>query len=93
MEFNFLLAFGLFVAATLIDAVFALYTVAVMKTQPFRAASMSFLTYIVEAVSVVSYIENKLYLIPLAFGAFAGSYLIVKWEATKKDRKEKTKKP
>lgn len=86
MEFNPLLALGLFVAATFVDAIFALYTVAVMNTQPFRAASLSFLTYLVEAVSVVSYIENKIYLVPLAFGAFAGSYLVVKWEANKEQK-------
>lgn len=92
MAFNWLLAFGLFVAATVVDAIFALYTVAVMNTQPFRAASLSFLTYMLEAVSVVSFIENKLYLIPLAFGAFAGSYIVVKWEDIKKTKKKAIKK-
>ncbi len=83
MEFNWLVALGLFVAATAVDAIFALYTVAVIKTQPFKAASMSFLTYTLEAIGVVSYVENKLYLIPLAFGAFVGSYLIIKRESLK----------
>jgi uncharacterized protein YebE (UPF0316 family) len=86
MEFNWLIALGLFIAATLLDAVFALYTVAVVKTQPFRAASLSFFTYTLEAVGVVNYVNNKWYLIPLALGAFVGSYTVVKWEAIKKDR-------
>ena len=86
MEFNFLLAVGLLLAATLLDAIFALYTVAVINTKPLRAASLSFLTYTLEAVGVVNYVENKWYLVPLAVGAFAGSYAVVKWEAVKKTR-------
>jgi hypothetical protein len=84
MEFNPLLAVGLFVAATLLDAIFALYTVAVVKTQPFRAASLSFLTYMLEAVGVVNYVNNKWYLVPLALGAFVGSYAVVKREEARK---------
>ena len=90
MEFNWLLAIGLFLAATLLDAIFALYTVAIIKTQPFRAASLSFLTYTLEAIGVVSYVNNKWYLIPLAIGAFTGSYIVVKREATKKIKEVKS---
>ena len=84
MDFNIFVAVGLFFAATLLDAVFALYTVAVVNTAPLRAASLSFLTYMLEAVGVVNYVHNKWYLAPLALGAFAGSYAVVKWEARKK---------
>ena len=90
MDFNIWLAIGLFFAATLLDAIFALYTVAVINTNPFRAASLSFLTYMLEAVGVVNYVENKLYLLPLAVGAFVGSYAVVKWEAVKKSHKAGT---
>jgi hypothetical protein len=84
MEFNWLVAVGLFFAATLLDAIFALYTVAVVNTNPMRAANLSFLTYTLEAVGVVNYVNNKWYLAPLACGAFVGSYAVVKWEAIKK---------
>ncbi len=84
MEFNWLIGVGLFFAATLLDAIFALYTVAVINTKPLRAASLSFLTYTLEAVGVVNYVHDKWYLLPLAAGAFSGSYIVVKWEAVKK---------
>lgn len=84
MEFNWFIACGLFFAATLLDAVFALYTVAVINTKPLRAASLSFFTYTLEAVGVVNYVKNEWYLVPLAIGAFVGSYAVVKWEAIKK---------
>ena len=89
MHFSWPLAIGLFFVASLLDAIFALYTVSVINTQPFKAASLSFLTYMFEAIGVLNYVENKFYLIPLAFGAFTGSYIIVKWEQTKKDRNKK----
>jgi hypothetical protein len=92
MHFNWFLALGLFVVASLLDAVFALYTVSVINTKPARAASLSFVTYMLEAVGVVNYIDNRLYLAPLALGAFAGSYAVVKWEAIKKDKEQKSKK-
>ncbi len=90
MDFNIFVALGLFVAATLLDAVFALYTVAVVNTAPFRAASLSFVTYMLEAVGVVNYVNNRWYLVPLALGAFVGSYTVVKWEAIKKDKASKS---
>lgn len=90
MHINWLLAVGLFVAASILDAIFALYTVAVVNTQPVRAASLSFLTYLLEAVGVVNYVGNRIYLAPLALGAFVGSYSVVKWEAIKKTKKSDT---
>lgn len=87
MEFNWLLAFGLFIASSLLDAIFALYTVAIIDTKPLKAANLSLLTYILEAAGVVNYVKNKWYLIPLALGAFVGSYIVVKREEMKKQRK------
>ncbi len=87
MEFNWLLAIGLFFASILLDAVFALYTIAVVKNQPFKTASMSVLCYLIAAVGVVNYVQNRWYLIPLSAGAFVGSYAIVKREALKKSKK------
>ena len=84
MEFNYLAAIGLFFAATALDAIFALYTVAVINTKPMRAASLSLLTYTLEAVGVVNYVNNRWYLVPLGLGAFVGSYAVVKWEERKK---------
>jgi len=91
-HFSPLLAFGLFVVASLVDAVFAMYTVSVVKTQAFRAGALSLFTYVLEAFAVVSYIDNKVYLAPLALGAFVGSYGVVKWEDNKKKRPAQNKK-
>lgn len=92
MEFNWLLAVGLFFASLLLDAIFALYTVAVIKTQALRAASLSLVTYLLYAVGLLKFIDNNYYIVPLALGAFAGSYMVVKYEAVKKARKKSDKK-
>jgi hypothetical protein len=87
MEFNWLTAVGLFFASLLLDAVFALYTVAVIKKQALTAASLSLVTYLLMAVGILNYVENKWYIVPLSLGAFVGSYIIVRHEANKKKKK------
>jgi uncharacterized protein YebE (UPF0316 family) len=92
MEFNWFIAIGLYVAAFVLDAVFALYTVAVVKNQALRAASWSLLTYLLYAIGIVNLVENKWYIIPLSLGAFSGAYIIVKREALKNSKKATSKK-
>lgn len=87
MEFNWLQAVGLFFASAALDAVFALYTVAVVKSKAVQAAGMSLLTYLLMAVGILSFVNNGWYVVPLALGAFAGTYLIVKREANKNKSK------
>jgi hypothetical protein len=84
MEFNWLVAVGLFVASAVLDVVFVLYTYAVVKKRPLAAANWSLLTYVLMALGIVNYVSNKWYLIPLSLGAFLGSYCTVKYEARKK---------
>jgi hypothetical protein len=88
MEFNWLIAVGLFFVSAVLDAVFALYTVAVIKSKPLYAANMSLLTYVLYAVGVVNFVQNKWYIVPLSAGAFTGSYIVVKREANKKIAKK-----
>lgn len=87
MDFNWYAAVGLFFASSLLDGLFALYTVAIVDTNAARAASLSVVMYGLEALGVVNYVNNKWYLIPLIMGAFVGSYVVVKREAAKKDQK------
>lgn len=81
MHFSWFIFIGLFVVSIALDAVYAAYTVAIIKSKAAQAATFSLLTYIFGAIGVVSYVENKIYLIPLASGAFIGTYLVVAIEA------------
>lgn len=81
MEFSWLAAIGLFFISVALDAVFAQYTVAVVDRRPMMAATMSLTSYLLGAIGVVSYVNNKWYLVPLVLGAFIGTYLVVKRES------------
>ena len=87
MHVNWLVFISLFVVSIALDAVYAAYTVAIIKSKAARAATFSLITYILSAIGIVSYVDNKIYVVPLALGAFIGTYLVVAVEA----RRERSK--
>jgi hypothetical protein len=89
MEFNWLGAVGLFFASAALEAIFALYTFAVTKHKALQASTWSLVSYGLLAVGILNFINNKWYVIPLALGAFSGTYCIVRWESLKKARSKK----
>ncbi len=86
MQFNLWYALLLFCLAGLLDAVYASYTFAVMKHKSLRAGALSSFIYFLSAIGILSYVDNKLYLIPLSLGAFAGTVCVVEFEKRKKQR-------
>jgi hypothetical protein len=87
MEFNWLGAIGLFFASGALEAIFALYTLAVTKHKALEASTWSLVSYFLLALGILNFIHNKWYVIPLALGAFCGTYGVVRWEAGKKKSK------
>lgn len=87
-HFNLGYSIFLFFAALALDAVFAMYTFSVTKHQSVKAGLLSALIYVLSAVGIVSFVNNKIYVIPLSLGAFFGAFLIVEKEKrnTKKDK-------
>jgi len=80
MHFHLLFAIGLFFIAMLLDAVYAIYTFAMIKYKSLLSGFMSGLVYIFGAVGVVSYVNNKWYLVPLSMGAFIGTIIVIEYE-------------
>jgi hypothetical protein len=80
-------AIGLFFASFALDAVFALYTFAVVKHKATQAGFWSLLTYLLMAVGILNFVNNRWYIVPLALGAFGGAYAVVKRESLKKPKK------
>ena len=78
-EFNYLLAFGVFLAYVLVDALYAFYTLEVVRRSPVTAATTGAAMHFLLALGVISYIKNYLYIIPLAIGSWLGTYLVVKY--------------
>lgn len=78
-EFNWCTAATIFVTYVIIDILYAMYVICVGKRQPIYAATVSSFLYSLGAYGVISYSKNPLYVVPLAVGAFLGTYLVVKY--------------
>jgi tryptophan-rich sensory protein len=77
---NFSIQIGIliFITYIVVDGMYAYYTIQVTKKKPFSAATTGALMHFLLAVGVLSYVENYLYLIPLALGSWVGTYLVVR---------------
>ena len=84
-EFSWITALLIFMTYVIIDILYAYYIMCVEERRPFKAAATTSMIYSLLAYGVVSYSQNILYLIPLAAGAFFGTFIMVYY----KKRKEK----
>ena len=83
-DFDWRIALVVFVAYIIVDALYAYYTIRVTERRAKLAATSSMFIYILGAIGVLNYVENYLYIIPLALGAWLGSYLVVRHESYRK---------
>ena len=79
---NFSLQIGItiFFTYVLIDGMYAYYTLAITRKKPFASASVGAVMHFLIAFGVLSYVQNYLYIIPLALGSWVGTYLVVKYD-------------
>jgi hypothetical protein len=77
-DFSWLTAMAVFATYVVIDVLYAMYVLSVGRRQPLRAAAISSLLYTLLAWGVLTYSANAIYLVPLAIGAFVGTYVTVK---------------
>ena len=82
-EFRFEIALLIFVAYIVVDGMYAYYTLQVTKRKPYSAATVGALMHFILALGVLSYVQNYLYLVPLALGSWVGTFIIVKKEQNK----------
>lgn len=68
------IAFVLFVTYTLLDGLYAVYTMAIVRKNKSMAASIAAVMYALIAVGTINYIENYFYIVPMALGAWVGTY-------------------
>ena len=78
-DFNWTTAATVFVVYVLFDILYALYVLCVSRQQAVAAAGISAVLYSLGAYGVMTYLHNPLYLVPLALGAFLGTYIAVKY--------------
>lgn len=80
-SFDFKVAVIVFVAYLLVDAMYAYYTLAVTKNRPVAAASVGATMHFLIAFGVLNYVQNYLYIIPLAVGSWFGTYFVVRYSS------------
>lgn len=77
-EFSFVIAFVIFIASVLVDGMYAFYTQSVVRRNPIASATTGALMHFLIAFGVFSYVQNFLYVIPLALGSWIGTYFVVR---------------
>lgn len=78
-DFNWVRAATVFVVYVLFDILYALYVICVSRQRAIAASGISAMMYSLGAYGVMTYLHNPIYLIPLACGAFIGTYVAVKY--------------
>lgn len=78
-EFSWWTALTVFGVYVVFDILYALYVIAVSRQQAVYASAISSALYSLGAYGVMTYLHNPWYVIPLACGAFIGTYVAVKY--------------
>jgi xanthine/uracil permease len=69
-----------FIAMFLVDIIFAYYLKAVNTDKAVKAGLWAAMVTFVNIVAVISYTENHLMVIPAVLGAFAGTFVGIKFQ-------------
>lgn len=77
-SFDLITAAIVFCVYVVVDGMYASYTLSVAEKKPMRSATIGALMHFLLAVGVLSYVQNYLYLAPLAAGSWLGTYLVVR---------------
>lgn len=72
-----------FCAYLVIDAMYAYYTLSVIRKRPATSATIGALMHFLMAFGVLNYVQNYLYVVPLALGSWVGTYIVVKYDLKK----------
>jgi hypothetical protein len=77
-DFSYITALQIFICYFIIDALYSYYIICVNEGKALRGAVTTSVIYSLLAYGVISYSENVYYLIPLASGAFCGTFFMIK---------------
>ena len=83
-SFNIFAALALFIFYLIVEVLDSSLTFSLVQHKSLRSAAVTFILYFTLAVEVIAIISNYLYIIPVAFGAALGSYLVVEYEKKKR---------
>ncbi len=83
IDFNWVIALGVTIAYFIVDAMYAYYTLSVARLKALSSANTGALMHFLLALGVLSYVENFLYIIPIAIGSWLGTFYMVNKESKK----------
>lgn len=86
-SFNWILAIGFFLLYCVVEWLDSSLTFLITKHESLKAANTTLLLYIILGIEVLAFVSNYLYTIPIAMGAWLGSYLMVENEKKKRPLK------
>lgn len=79
-SFNWFVAGGLFLLYMIVEWLDSGLTLLITRHESVRSANTTFILYIILGVEVLAFVNNYLYVIPTALGAWLGVYLLVEHE-------------
>lgn len=79
-NFNFYIATGLFVLYLLVEFLDSSLTLMITRHESVKSANTVLILYIILGIEVLAFVSNYLYTIPIALGAWLGTYLLIERE-------------
>lgn len=79
LTFDLLTAGGVTLATAATDAVYVMFTSAVVARRRVHAASWSSVWYLLSSYAVISYTENWVYVLFAALGSWLGAFASITW--------------
>lgn len=87
-DINLITWISLFVVYLLIDILYTQYVMAIAKLNAFWASNISVLLYILTAYGTIEYVQNYWNIIPIVIGSWLGTYVTLRYEIHKKNKKK-----
>jgi hypothetical protein len=79
-SFNFFIAAGLFVLYSLVEFLDSSLTLLITKHESIKSANTTLILYVILGIEVLAFVSNYLYTIPIALGAWLGTFLLIERE-------------
>jgi hypothetical protein len=83
-EFNLFFAIGLALLYFVVELLDSGLIFSITQHKSIKAASLTLVLYLVLGIEIAAIVSNYLYIIPVAMGAAAGSYVAVEKEKKKR---------
>lgn len=87
-SFKPFIALGLFILYMFVEVIDSGLVFSLTQHRSAKTATLTFILYFVIGIEVFAFISNYLYILPIAFGAALGSYLVVENEKKKRPLKK-----